>query len=340
MSALLVVEPGLHATVQDRGRFGYQALGVPVAGALDTVALALVNAVAGNDAACAGLEFLYRGPTLEAADGALRLAASVDMTLAGETPRRLPAWQSVTLAAGQRVRLEAPAGCACGYLAIAGGLALEPVLGSLSTYTRSRIGGFEGRALRAGDRLPLAALAPPAGDEQRLEPLPELAPARSARVVPGPQADWFTEAALRDFLGQPFKVSAEADRMGLRLEGPVLEHAKGYNIVSDGIATGAVQVPGSGQPIVLLADHQTTGGYPKIATVISADLPALGRLRPGDPLRFEAVDVATAERAARELAEDLARRCRGLVRAAPPTGVDEAALLNVNLISGAVDAFE
>jgi allophanate hydrolase subunit 2 len=171
----------------------------------------------------------------------------------------------------------------------------------------------------------------------RLSDPPDLAPPARLRVVLGPQDDHFTNKALDAFLSQPFTVTPEADRMGLRLSGPPLDHAGGFNIVSDGIATGAIQVPGSGQPILLLADHQTTGGYPKIATVISADLPAAGRLKPGDEIGFAAVSLAEAQEARRSLEAAFDRRLRGLVPVQTPAVLNRAALYGGNLISGVVD---
>ena len=342
---LLVVAPGLHSTVQDLGRFGYQAYGVPVAGALDPVGLRLANAVAGNGAgrgeAMGALEFLYSGPTLEVAAAAVRVAASAEIEILSDPPRRIPPWQSVRLVCGERFRFGALPGASrgsvCGYLAVEGGFAIAPILGSQSTYVRGRIGGLEGRPLRAGDRLALALDSPGERGEVCLAAPPELAPPARLRVVMGPQDDHFTQAALDAFLSQPFTVTQEADRMGLRLSGPRLDHARGFNIVSDGIATGAIQVPGSGQPIVLLADHQTTGGYPKIATVISADLPATGRLKPGDEIGFAAVSVAEAQDVRRSLEAELGHRMPGLVAAHTPALLNQAALYGGNLISGVVD---
>lgn len=340
MSATLsVVAPGIHTTVQDLGRVGYQALGVPVAGALDPVALRLLNRLLGNEPGTAALEFLYQGPTLEVAADSVRIAAAgSDIEIPGEAARRIPPWQSLRLTQGTRFRLGATQGTACGYLAIQGGLALASVLGSQSTYTRGRIGGLEGRALRAQDALPLARPAAETRPEVRLSSPPGSAPPDRVRVVLGPQDAHFTEAAVATFLSESFTVSKDADRMGLRLDGPELAHAQGYNITSDGIATGAIQVPGSGRPIVMLADHQTTGGYPKIATVISADLPAVGRLRPGDSLRFRAVATTEAEAARRRLEADIERRGRSLAPAIEGGELNEAALYASNLVSGIVSA--
>lgn len=340
MSATLdVIAPGSHTTVQDLGRVGYQALGVPVSGALDPVALRLLNGLVGNAPPTAVVEFLYQGPTLEVAADSVRIAAAgCAIDVLGDPGRRFPPWQSIRLTRGTRFRLGATENAACGYLAIEGGLAMAPVLGSRSTYTRGGFGGLEGRVLCSGDRLPLAQPTAEQRGEIRLAAPPDSKPPDRIRVVLGPQEAYFTDAAIDTFLSEPFAVTKEADRMGLRLEGPALAHARGYNIASDGVVTGAIQVPGSGHPIIMLADHQTTGGYPKIATVVSADLAAVGRLRPGDPIRFRTVSRAEAEAARRALESDIERRGRNTVPAVESNGLNQAALYASNLVSGIVNA--
>jgi biotin-dependent carboxylase-like uncharacterized protein len=339
--ALIVINPGLHTTVQDLGRIGYQALGVPVAGALDPVALRLANSLVGNPQRTAVFEFLYAGPTFEVAAASVRVAiAHANTEIMGTSKSTVPAWQSFRVDRGDTLRIGAPAGSSCGYMAIEGGLDLPPVLGSLSTYSRSAIGGFNGRALAAGDRIPLVHDTAEARTELKLSAPPSITAPESLRVVLGPQEDHFTPGALEAFLSEKFRVSKHADRMGLRLEGPRLTHRDGYNIVSDGIVTGAIQVPGSGQSIVLLADHQSTGGYPKIATVISADLPAAGRLMPGNPIRFAAVSVQEAEDAARQLEKNIERCAADLVPATTRRSLSGESLYGDNLISGVVNAMD
>ena len=189
-------------------------------------------------------------------------------------------------------------GSSTAYLAVAGGFALPPFMGSLSTYARAGVGGFEGRKLAAGDALPLALEQAPPGDDRKLGG-PFDYGSGPIRVVWGPQDDYFSERGRRTFVESDYRVSKEADRMGIRFEGPTIEQCrKGADIISDGIGPGAIQVPGAGLPIVLLADRQTVGGYSKIATVASVDLPRLGRLLPGQTVRFAAVTVEEAEAAA------------------------------------------
>jgi biotin-dependent carboxylase-like uncharacterized protein len=346
--ALRVVAPGLMTTVQDLGRRGYQHLGVPVSGALDHVSLRAANLLAGNPAGTAGLEIAYQGPTLAVETDSIRVAlaggkATVDILGSDgdeRASRRLATFESARLVRGQKLRIGALSGSAMLYLAVEGGFDIAPVLGSLSTLTRGAIGGFEGRALRAGDALPLRQVAAPERDEVALPPLNLSAPPR-VRIVLGPQDDYFTTAGLATLLGSAYTISQASDRMGMRLEGPRLEHsAKGYNIVSDGIAPGSIQVPGNGLPIVLLADRQTTGGYPKIATVISADMPALGRMTPGSRIAFEAVGIEAAEAAARQLASEIAAMPAQLAPVRRDPVIDVARLMGENLVSGVVNARE
>jgi biotin-dependent carboxylase-like uncharacterized protein len=340
-AVLRVVNPGLSTTVQDLGRTGYQRLGIPVSGALDPVALAAANVVAGNAPGAAALECLYQGPSVEIESERARLAIAGGAVLevagpGGQRSRQLPALESVTLPRGCRARVVITGPGISAYLAAEGGVDVPATMGSRATYVRGAIGGLDGRALRAGDAVPLAREAASEREEVRLPgatfDVPDV-----VRVVLGPQDDHFTPAAVREFLHATYTVTPASDRMGLRLSGPRLEHSKGFNIVSDGIPPGAIQVPGDGQPIVLLADRQTTGGYPKIATVISADLPALGRVGPGADLRFAAVRVAEAEKARRLLEADIAAWPTRLEPVRPGPSLDPDRLAEVNLVSGVVD---
>src|SRR5690606_11276543 len=341
-AALEIVAPGLMTSVQDLGRYGHQALGMPVAGAMDPVALRLANALVGNAENAAALEIGYLGPTVTvAADsvrGAFAGAAKLTLQLAGGgEPRLLKPFRSALLKRGDRLAIGAVEEGSVGYLAVAGGFAIQPFLGSLSTYMRAGLGGFEGRALRAGDRLPLALDAAPQGEEQELAETFDYGTG-AIRVVLGPQEDRFTSKGIETFLSETYTANKEADRRGLRLEGDVVEHTKGADIASEGLVTGSIQVPGYGKPIILMADRQTTGGYTKIATVISADLPRVGRLKPGDSLTFAAVSVEEAEGLRRAQEAALRRLIEGIRPAQPDVTLDLAALYNENLISGMVDA--
>lgn len=307
MSHLVVVDPGLLTTVQDLGRPGYQRVGIPPSGPMDRGAFVLANRLVGNEDGAAGLEMTLKGPGLEVRRDAVLAATGAEMGLTINM-REAPVWTAVRVRAGDVVAFRAAtAGCR-GYLAVAGGLDVPTMLGSCATYLRGRLGGVEGRALQKGDVLAVR-LARPDGvpPPERAVP-PERRPRYPAevecRVVLGPQADHFTEEGIRAFVEGPYEVTPQADRMGYRLKGPVIEHARGHDIISDGIPLGGIQVPGEGQPIVLLVDRQTTGGYTKIATVIGPDIARIGQTRPGQRIRFRKVTVEQAHAA---LAEEVRR---------------------------------
>jgi biotin-dependent carboxylase-like uncharacterized protein len=341
MSAgLKVVRAGLFDTVQDMGRTGFMALGMPTAGAMDRIALALANALAGNPAQAAGLEIGVMGPDLlvEADSVRVALVGPLSASLV-ESPdaaaRPLESDRSHLLKRGQVLKVGMVDGSSTAYLAVAGGLDIAPFMGSLSTYSRAGIGGFEGRKLANGDLLPLKLSAAPAGNERRLAQ-PFDYGSGPIRVVWGPQDDYFSARGRKTFVESEYRVSKEADRMGIRFEGPVIEHSKGADIISDGIGPGAIQVPGAGLPIVLLGDRQTVGGYSKIATVASVDLPRLGRLLPGMSVRFRAISVEEAEGLRRDQELRLKNAIAAFQTARPPGGIDLARLYEENLIDGVV----
>lgn len=339
-AALKVVRAGLFDTVQDLGRIGFMALGMPTAGAMDRVALTLANALVENPAGTAGLEIGVMGPDLlvEADSVRVALVGPLSPALIDEpdaAPKPIESDRSYLLKRGQILRTGMVDGSSTAYLAIAGGLALPPFMRSLSTYARAGIGGFEGRKLAAGDALPLKLDHAPAGAERKLG-APFDYGSGPIRFVWGPQDDYFSARGRKTFVESDYRVSKEADRMGIRFEGPTIEHSKGADIISDGIGPGAIQVPGAGLPIVLLGDRQTVGGYSKIATVASVDLPRLGRLLPGQTVRFTAITVEEAEKLRRDQEARLARAIADLPVARPPGGIDLARLYEENLIDGIV----
>jgi biotin-dependent carboxylase-like uncharacterized protein len=335
MSSLVALDPGPLTTLQDRGRRGWQRYGVSPAGALDSVALALANALVGNPPGEAALEFTLVGGIWRCEAESARIAVAGGAFALSLDGAPVPAWRSLTLRRGATLAIGAAPDAARGYLAVAGGFAVEPELGSVSVHLRSGLGGG---AVARGQLLALRQASAPGGPERALDP--RLAPPRRAtiRVVLGPQDDYFAPETVALFQSAAWRVSAEADRMGMKLSGPVLAHARGFDVLSDGIATGSVQVPGNGQPIVLLNDRQTTGGYPKIATAITADLPSLGQLRPGDSLRFAAIglEAARAARRAADAALDEALAAIAPVAGAADLGAER--LLALNLVGGVVDA--
>ena len=340
LHALDVLQTGPANAVQDAGRFGLRAFGVPVAGAADPVLLACANALLDQAPDTAGVELPLAGPTLRAVQAPVRLAlaGAVEARLerADGTHQRIAAWQTVTLRQDDVLRVGAVR-TGVAYLAVSGGVDVPRQLGSRSTYGRAQLGGVQGRALVAGDRI---RCGPPSGD-----PWLEWRAARPwthdegpIRVLPGPQDEAFTDEAWDRLVAGDWTVSRECDRMGLRLDGPPLQHRAGADIVSDGLVPGAIQVPGNGAPIVLMVDAHTVGGYAKIATVIRADLPRLAHARPGTVLRFATVrrDEALALRDA--LDARLAAWRRGIQAFLPPGVVDEQALWGGGLISGMIDA--
>ena len=296
------VEAGAAVSIQDRGRIGHRDIGVPLAGAADPVLMACANALLGQPQDWAALEVALLGPALRALDAPVRLALAGDFVprLVREDGSTLSllSWRSLTLQPGERLTV-GPCRSGIGYLALAGGVQVPQVLGSRSTYARAGLGGLDGRAPRAGDRLRCEAGSGP----ERQAPRPFEHAGGPMRVLPGPQDDHFDADSWQRFVGSDYRVTREADRMGLRLEGPTLKHLahKGADIVSEAVVPGAVQVPGAGQPIVLGVDAQTIGGYAKIATVIRADLPRLAHLRAGSVLRFAPVSRAEALRAHQRL---------------------------------------
>jgi allophanate hydrolase len=293
MTTILIRQPGPMLTVQDLGRTGLQQLGVSGSGPMDGLSMRIANWLVGNDDGMALLEFAGTGGTFEVGEP-VRFAVTggaVDVTVDG-APHAV--WESYTLMPGQSLRVGGLRGAVWGYLAFSGGIETQPVLGSRSTHLRSAIGGLDGRRLASGDQLPLGRTAPASLLALR-QPLHR--PAGPIRVLEGPQADFFDELEWSNFLDGPFVVSGTRDRMAQVLDGPMIRSFKGNDIVSDGTVSGSIQITASGRPIVLMAERQTTGGYPKIATVASVDLPRLAQATTGSLLRFRMIS--------REHAEDL-----------------------------------
>ena len=338
--ALKVVRPGLLDTLQDLGRIGFMALGMPTAGAMDRIALRLANALCSNAATTAGLEIGIMGPDLLVEADSVRIALVGPLSASlieaeGASPKPIETNRSHLLKRGQVLKVGMVEGASMAYLAVSGGFALPAFMGSLSTYPRAGVGGLDGRKLAEGDLLPLARAQAPPGEDQKLDQ-PFDYGTGPIRIVWGPQDDYFSEAGRHTFISSDYRVSKEADRMGIRFEGPTIEHAKGANIISDGIGPGAIQVPGAGLPIVLLADRQTVGGYPKIATVASADLPRLGRLLPGQVVRFAPASVEEAEALRRDQEARIERAIARFQAARRPGGIDLGRLYEENLIDGVV----
>lgn len=284
-------------TVQDLGRTGYERYGVPVSGALDELALRAANALVGNAPDAAGLEIPATVALTASADALMAVCGAGELNVR-VNGRSRPAWTALFARERQTIEVNAAPG-RWAYLAVSGGIEAPLVLGSRATYLRGGFGGWEGRALQSGDRLPIGpATVSPASAAGRTIPAAQRPPYSehlAVEVILGPQLGHFSHAALETFLSAEFSISAEADRMGYRLSGPSIAPTQA-DILSEGMPLGAVQVPASGQPIVMLADRPTTGGYPKIATVIRADVPLLAQCPPGaGRVQFRATTVAAAQ---------------------------------------------
>ncbi len=296
--SLRVLEPGAQTTVQDLGRPGHLRTGIPPSGPMDRWSFVVANRLVGNADGAAALECTVLGPRFEAAAPCAIAVTGAVMPIS-INGAEAPAWTTLPLKAGDVVKLGAARVGVRAYVAFSGGIDVPEVLGSRSTYLRGRLGGVEGRALRREDTLRLfPAAAPPV---RRVPPtaVPEMETEPTIRVVLGPQADRFTEEGIHTLLTGRYEMLPQSDRMGARLRGPRIAHTRGHDIISDGIALGSLQVPGDGQPIALLADRQSTGGYTKIATVCSLDVGRLGQVKPGQRVRFAALTLADAHRALR-----------------------------------------
>lgn len=297
-----VVTPGMFTTVQDLGRYGYGPLGVSPSGAADPVALRLGNRIIGNLDSDAALEMTLLGGKFLFPEGGLVALAGSDFgaTLEGEP---VPNYTPTVVRPGARLDLGPTRSGARCYLCVHGGIEVKPLLGSASTHILTGLGGFEGRPLGKGDVLRIG----PAHETQPRSIAPEilgrLKPRKTLRATIAPQTRWFARESIEKFYASVYRVTEESNRMGLRLEGPALATPHSGHMISEGVSLGAIQIPAGGQPIILFVEQQTTGGYPKIASIISADLSSVGQLRPRDEIRFEFVTPETARALIREQEE-------------------------------------
>lgn len=290
-----ILKPGPLTTVQDEGRFGYMKYGIGSSGVMDRKAYKAANELVGNSGGEAVLEATLMGPDIRFNEEAIIAVTGADMNpdIDGEN---IELYKSVRVHRGQTLHMAmAVKGCRS-YIAVRGGIDVEKVMGSRSTNLKCGIGGYQGRKLEKGDILTIGITDDL--DDHEIEMLnhkkisaEEFEPEITVRVIEGPQDNYFTEKGLESFYNTGYRVSAESDRMGIRLDGAVVESKNGTDIVSDGITFGSIQVPSSGKPIILMADHQTTGGYAKIATVVSEDLSLLAQARPGDTVKFKKTTI-------------------------------------------------
>ncbi len=333
LARLRILAAGPGATIQDPGRHGYLRYGVTPAGPMDWTAFQTVALALGNEAGAAAIEVSVGGLSVGAEDAPLIVAfagGAFDWRRDGQP---LPTAARLILRRGEILSARAGKSGAWAYLGVAGGVDTPAVMGSRATHVRSGIGGLEGRMLRAGDVLPVGPtrVCAPAADAAidapwlsgRLDPI---------RVVPGPQDDYFSAEALAGFFEANYTLTAAADRMAYRFEGAAVAHARGHDIVSDGVALGAIQIAGDQAPFVLMADRQPTGGYPKLGNVILADIGRLAQMRPGESCRFSHARLDEARAALAALDKEIAAtpvRLRSLSRE-----ITSASLLEHNLIDG------
>jgi biotin-dependent carboxylase-like uncharacterized protein len=334
MSQLVITAIGPASSVQDGGRYGAQRYGLVPSGAMDRLALAAANCLVGNKQFAAAIEVGPLGATFTARDGPVRVALAGAARNADIAKRAVAFDSSMTLADGESLTLGFARGGTFSYLAIEGGVRGEPMFGSLAVNARAGLGSPYPRPLQAGDKLEVAAAS---GAVERAIDLPA-ATDGPIRALMGPQDDEFGDARQL-FLDSEWKISATSDRMGYRLEGPIIKHLHGHNIVSDGTVNGSIQVPGNGAPIVLMPDRGTSGGYPKIATVISTDLGRFAQIPAGRGFRFKGVSMAEAQAEARKFAE-LLRTLPDRLRPIDNFDLNIEALQDANLAGAAVSAVD
>lgn len=302
---LEIVSGGLLTTVQDLGRWGFQGIGMPVAGAMDSFALQAGNIIVGNAPNAAALEITVMGPTINVVEGEGVICLSgapLDMRINNE---KVPHWTAIRVKGGDKISIGGPTGPGCrAYLCVSGGIDVPVIMGSRSTYLRAHIGGLEGRALQKQDTLSTGEL--PAlwhlcdGFSCPSWMIPPYGQNVPINVVLGPQDDYFTPEGIETFLSAEYTITNEADRMGYRLDGPEIEHKSGADIISDAIPLGAIQVPGSRKPVAMLADRQTTGGYTKIAVITTPHIALLAQRLPGEKVSFKKVSFEEAALALKE----------------------------------------
>lgn len=297
-----IVAPGMFSTVQDLGRYRYGPLGISPSGAADPISLRIGNLIVGNVESDAALEMTLLGGKFLFPDGGLIALTGSDFAAAIDS-RPVESWTATVITPGERLDIGPTRSGARCYLCVHGGIAVKPLLGSASTHILTGLGGFEGRPLKKGDVLAVG----PAHETSPLKIVPQilerLKPRKTLRATIAPQTRSFSRDSIDLFYSSTYRVTEESNRMGLRLEGPALETPQSGQMVSEGVSLGAIQVPAGGQPIILFVEQQTTGGYPKIANIISADLGSVGQLRPRDEVRFELVGPETARALIREQEE-------------------------------------
>jgi antagonist of KipI len=292
-----IIKPGLATSVQDLGRKGYQQYGVVVSGAMDDFALQVANLLVGNKRKEAGIEIALMGPEISILEDTVIAVCGANLSpkLDGES---ISNWKSHIVEKGQTLTFGKPRNGGYAYVAVAGGVKTPEVMGSKSTYVKTEMGGHKGRYLKKGDCLhagtPAFELKRLSGRGIKVTDAMDYHAHNRIRIVLGPDSQGFSEESMQHFLTSPYRITPQSDRMGYRLDGPALEG--GADIISDAVLPGTIQVPANGKPIVLLADRQTTGGYARIASVITVDLPYVAQQRAGNELQFAEVSVKEAQK--------------------------------------------
>lgn len=300
MPMIKIINPGLFTTIQDRGRWGYQRFGMSVAGAMDHFSLRIGNMLVGNNEYDAALETTLLGPEI-----LFNCDELISITGANMSPKindiPVPMWTTLFIQAGDKLSFSKLQNGLRSYIAFSRGLDVPEIMGSKSTFIRGSLGGHKGRKLNSGDEIPLGDRPiDNTGSYLPKESIPVYSKDNTIRVIFGPQDDYFTDEAKEIFLNSQYTITTEADRMGYRLDGPKIQHREGPDIISDGIVFGSIQVPGHGSPIIMMADRQTTGGYTKIATVITPDLSTLSQIGPGNSMNFKSISIEESHRIYRE----------------------------------------
>lgn len=295
MGIIKIIDPGFLTTVQDKGRYGYQQFGVPVSGVMDDFAYRVANILVENDELQAVLEATIVGPKVE-----FESQEIISITGGNLSPRingnEIPMWRSLKVNKGDVLSFAGGKSGCRSYIAFSGGIDVPTIMGSKSTYIKGKIGGYKGRKLKFEDRLNIKK----SGKifKSRIMPnkyIPKYTNKINVHIILGPQDEYFTNKGIETFLSNQYTITNECDRMGIRLNGPQIEHVSGADIISDGIEFGAIQIPGHGKPIIMMADRQTTGGYTKVANVISTDLYKIAQAKPGDKVKFQKISIKEAQ---------------------------------------------
>jgi antagonist of KipI len=306
MTIMKILKPGMYTTIQDEGRYNYQKSGMSVAGAMDQFSLRVANILVGNSDGEACLEATFMGPEIE-----FQGEAMIAVTGANIVPKinnmDIDMWCGIKVSDGDVLSFgTVKSGCRS-YISIASGIDVPVVMGSKSTYVKGKVGGIDGRTLKTGDEIKIESSEGEKFTGSVNLPtkfIPCYNKDNIVRVVMGPQDDYFTAEGINTFFNCSYEVTKEADRMGYRLSGTKISHKNSADVISDGITMGSVQVPGHGAPIIMMADRQTTGGYTKIATVITPDINIIGQLKPGDIVRFESIDIVEAHKIYKKYIKD------------------------------------